>query len=59
MATAVNQAVPLPLRGKRQAMLVIHGIGEQNPYETLDSFARGVFTHLLHTPRPQREPLPH
>lgn len=27
-------------------MLVIHGIGEQNPYETLDSFARGVFTHL-------------
>ncbi len=27
-------------------MLVVHGIGEQNPYETLDSFARGVFTHL-------------
>jgi hypothetical protein len=25
----------------RTAILVIHGIGEQNPYETLDSFARG------------------
>ena len=27
-------------------MLVIHGIGEQNPYETLDSFARGVLSFL-------------
>ena len=25
----------------KTAILVIHGIGEQNPYETLDSFARG------------------
>jgi len=25
----------------RTAILVIHGIGEQNPYETLDQFARG------------------
>src|SRR5713226_7013446 len=28
------------------AILVIHGIGEQNPYETLDSFARG-FAHYF------------
>src|SRR6266699_843716 len=28
------------------AILVIHGIGEQNPYETLDSFARGLATHF-------------
>lgn len=28
------------LKSKRTAMLVIHGIGEQNPYETLDNFAR-------------------
>ena len=40
---------PPPLRADRQAMLVIHGIGEQNPYETLDSFARGVFTHFTQT----------
>ena len=35
-----------PLRSHRTAMLVIHGIGEQNPYETLDAFARGVFGYL-------------
>ena len=35
-----------PLRSHRTAMLVIHGIGEQNPYETLDSFARGLFSYL-------------
>jgi hypothetical protein len=28
------------LKARRTAMLVIHGIGEQNPYETLDNFAR-------------------
>ena len=28
------------------AMLVIHGIGEQNPYDTLDSFARGLASHF-------------
>jgi hypothetical protein len=26
----------------RAAILVVHGIGEQNPYETLDAFARGL-----------------
>ncbi|HEX9225015.1 MAG TPA: hypothetical protein VF860_16925 [Candidatus Acidoferrales bacterium] len=30
------------------AILVIHGIGEQNPYDTLDSFARG-FAHYFQT----------
>jgi hypothetical protein len=30
------------LKSKRTAMLVIHGIGEQNPYETLDNFARNL-----------------
>lgn len=33
------------LNGKT-AFLVIHGIGEQNPFETLDSFARGIIVHL-------------
>lgn len=31
----------------RTAILVIHGIGEQNPYETLDSFARGFVQYFL------------
>lgn len=30
----------------RTALLVIHGIGEQNPLETLDSFSRGFMQHL-------------
>ncbi len=30
----------------KTAFLVIHGIGEQNPFEILDSFARGVISHL-------------
>jgi hypothetical protein len=40
------------LRGKnmwpkeRTAFLVIHGIGEQNPFETLDAFVRGFFRVL-------------
>jgi hypothetical protein len=31
---------------RRIAILVIHGIGEQKPYETLDHFARGLLTSL-------------
>lgn len=31
-----------PFPAGRRAFLVIHGIGEQNPFETLDSFARGL-----------------
>ena len=46
MAAPVIEAPPPRLRSARQALLIIHGIGEQDPYETLDSFARGVFTHL-------------
>ncbi len=30
----------------RTAFLVIHGIGEQNPYETLDGFSRGMYSLL-------------
>jgi len=32
--------------GERVAMFVIHGIGEQKPYETLDQFARGLISSL-------------
>jgi len=46
MAVAAHALPHFGLRAARQALLVIHGIGEQNPYETLDSFARGVFMHL-------------
>ena len=28
------------------AILVVHGIGEQNPYEALDGFARGLAREL-------------
>jgi len=38
--------VPRPLRAKRTAMLVMHGIGEHNPYETLDSVARNLARYL-------------
>lgn len=34
------------LQSNQTAVLVIHGIGEQNPYETVDSFARGLFLFL-------------
>ena len=41
-----NRVAEFPLQSRRMAMLVIHGIGEQNPYETLDSFARGFVSCL-------------
>lgn len=40
MPSLAQQPCEYPLRDRRIAMLVIHGIGQQNPYETLDSFAR-------------------
>ncbi len=46
MAAPAQPAPNFGLRAAHQALLVIHGIGEQNPYETLDSFARGIFTHF-------------
>ncbi|HEU5406118.1 MAG TPA: hypothetical protein VFU48_00015, partial [Nitrospira sp.] len=36
----------MPLVKGKTAVLVIHGIGEQDPYEPLDAFARGLFTEL-------------
>ena len=48
-STATVPAVARQLRAKRTAILVIHGIGEQNPYETLDSFARGLASYLRGT----------
>lgn len=38
-------AGPHPKAGKT-AILVIHGIGQQDPYETLDQFARGLVDHF-------------
>src|SRR5881394_527000 len=34
------------LSHKNTAILVIHGIGQQNPYETLDQFARNLTRYL-------------
>ena len=31
---------------KNTAILIIHGIGDQNPYESLDDFVRGFFDHF-------------
>ncbi len=36
-----------PMREERAAMLLIHGIGEQSPYETLDKFTRGLLRYQL------------
>lgn len=48
---------PAPKTGKT-AILVIHGIGQQDPYETLDHFARGLADHF-HVPQapPHVQPL--
>jgi hypothetical protein len=34
------------LAKQRTAILVVHGIGEQNPYETLDQFGRNLMRYL-------------
>jgi hypothetical protein len=39
-------SAPSILSHKRTAILVIHGIGQQNPYETLDQFARNLMRYL-------------
>lgn len=48
MATKIGEAVASDLHQKtgKAAVLVIHGIGKQNPYETLDQFARGLADHF-------------
>jgi len=51
---AVEDARPA-VSGKA-AVLVIHGMGQQDPYETMDSFARGLVTHF--TTGPPASPLP-
>lgn len=48
-ATIQKDTVPLAqrvLQRARTAILVIHGIGEQRPYETLDQFARNLTRYL-------------
>jgi hypothetical protein len=45
LPAAVKSSPPALLDAKN-ALLVIHGIGEQNPYEALDGFARGLFAYL-------------
>lgn len=34
---------------KRIGVLIIHGMGEQNAYDTLDLFARGLYRHFVKT----------
>jgi hypothetical protein len=47
---------------KRTAVLVLHGIGAQKPYETLDQFARGLLGYFRlpdsAQPHPARSPHP-
>ncbi len=46
---SVNSKVPLTAEGLGkpiQAALVVHGIGQQRPFEVLDSFARGLIQVL-------------
>ena len=54
--SAASQPIPgaasgqtSPTAGRRRkhiGVLVIHGMGEANPYDTLDAFARGLYTHF-------------
>lgn len=44
MGTGTEAAVKL--RSSRMAIQVIHGVGEQAPYETLDAFTRGIFSYF-------------
>jgi hypothetical protein len=47
LATAEMKAPAQRFLSKRTtAILVIHGIGEQNPYETLDQFGRNLLRYL-------------
>lgn len=42
---------------KRTAVLVLHGIGAQKPYETLDQFGRGLLGFFRPTPPIQNPPI--
>lgn len=46
MSELRQDLMPGSFPGGRTAFLVIHGIGEQNPLETLDGFARGIIADL-------------
>jgi hypothetical protein len=46
MATTAIRPGTLGAPPRRVGVLVIHGIGDENPYGTLDSFARGLYTHF-------------
>jgi hypothetical protein len=45
-APAMPYGMSKQLAKGRTAILVIHGIGEQNPYETLDQFGRNLMRYL-------------
>lgn len=42
----------------KEAVLVIHGIGQQNPYETLDQFARGLIDQRERSTGQRLQPAP-
>lgn len=44
---------------KKTALLIIHGIGEQNPFETLDQFARGFYNMYGRTFKEEKFTLQH
>ena len=48
LLTVTAPPSPRLLKNSRTAILVIHGIGEQNPYETLDQFSRNLMRYLVH-----------
>lgn len=45
-----NEQARRGVKVAKEAILVIHGIGQQDPYETLDQFARGLVDQLQATP---------
>jgi hypothetical protein len=52
-----NQENLVPANTTNTAILVIHGIGEQNPYDTLDSFARGFAYYFQTQAHVTKQPL--
>lgn len=42
----VSAQAASPARRKHIGILVIHGMGEENAYDTLDGFARGLYRHF-------------
>lgn len=46
MDQAKDSSVKSTVNGEHTAIMVIHGIGEQVPFETLDMFTRGMLDSL-------------